>query len=303
MADAWRLAVGTWTSVRIKPPREITPRVAGRAIALGPLLGLALGFAAGAVSALPLLTLGRHVRGFAMLTPSASVDVGAVLVRLLCAVIAVALLAWLTRVLHIDGLADTADGFGSGRQGEAALEVMKRSDIGPFGVLTVLLVLLGDVVAIALLSGTWLGVAVVVIAVMAGRLAPTWLCLQGTPPARADGLGATVIGTVRLTTASIVTLLVVAAGVALTLLGNLLVGHGSALSPMAATSASLPLTIIALVGAAIGAALVVGLLRRRAIQRFGGITGDVLGASVELTTMTILVVSALVAGLAANALY
>jgi len=47
------------------------------------------------------------------------------------AVLAIAALATLTRCLHLDGLADTADGLGSRAPAERALEIMKKSDIGP----------------------------------------------------------------------------------------------------------------------------------------------------------------------------
>jgi adenosylcobinamide-GDP ribazoletransferase len=52
---------------------------------------------------------------------------------LLAAVLAVAALALLTRGLHLDGLADQA--------ADQALAIMKRSDIGPFGVVTLVLTL------------------------------------------------------------------------------------------------------------------------------------------------------------------
>src|ERR1700722_4367429 len=55
------------------------------------------------------------------------------------AVLAVATLALLSRGLHLDGLADLADGLGSGKPAPAALAVMRRSDIGPPGTVTLVL--------------------------------------------------------------------------------------------------------------------------------------------------------------------
>ena len=68
---------------------------------------------------------------------------------LLAAVLAIGVLAALTRGLHLDGLADLADGLGSRKPAGAALDIMKRSDIGPFGVLTIVLTLLIQVAALA----------------------------------------------------------------------------------------------------------------------------------------------------------
>ncbi|WP_146060088.1 adenosylcobinamide-GDP ribazoletransferase, partial [Streptomyces sp. SM5] len=72
---------------------------------------------------------------------------------LLAAVASAALPAALTRGLHLDGLADTADGLGSGKPAEDALRIMKQSDIGPFGVITLLFVLLAQVAALSELYG------------------------------------------------------------------------------------------------------------------------------------------------------
>ncbi|MEV4008814.1 adenosylcobinamide-GDP ribazoletransferase [Actinomadura sp. NPDC049753] len=69
--------------------------------------------------------------------------------HLLAAALAVAASAAVTRALHLDGLADLADGLGSGRPAAEALAIMKRSDIGPFGVVTLLLTLLVQVAALA----------------------------------------------------------------------------------------------------------------------------------------------------------
>ena len=117
---------------------------------------------------------------------------------LLAAVVTVAVPAVLTRGLHLDGLADAADGLGSGKPAEDALRVMKQSDIGPFGVLTLVLVLLAQVAALAELYGDALGAG----ARRRRRLrphrppAPHPGRPPGVPAARPEGLGAAVAGTV-----------------------------------------------------------------------------------------------------------
>jgi len=48
----------------------------------------------------------------------------------------------LTRGIHLDGLADWADGFGGGKNRSHTLAIMKDSNVGAFGILAVILVLL-----------------------------------------------------------------------------------------------------------------------------------------------------------------
>src|SRR3954447_24563718 len=137
-----------------------------------PLVGLVLGAIATAVGVL----------GARLISPFAG------------AVLTVAVLAALTRGLHLDGLADTADGLGPMRGRERALEVMHQSDIGPFGVVTVVLTLLLQVAALAvLLPGQWVAPAA---AVLVARLAMTRTGLPGTPVAETSSLGRAVQGTV-----------------------------------------------------------------------------------------------------------
>src|SRR5690606_5670188 len=117
---------------------------------------------------------------------------------LLAAVASVAVPAVLTRGLHLDGLADTADGLGSAKPAGDALRIMKQSDIGPFGVLTLVLVLLAQVAALTQAyghDGTRGALAAVVSAVVA-RLALTVAARHGVPSARPEGLGAAVAGVV-----------------------------------------------------------------------------------------------------------
>jgi adenosylcobinamide-GDP ribazoletransferase len=190
------------------------------------------------------------------------------------AVLALAVLALLTRGLHLDGLADLADGLGSGQPAEIALEIMRRSDIGPMGVVTVLFALLLQVAAVAQAGATWRGALVLATGVITGRLAMTWACRTGVPAARPEGLGALVAGTVRPVVPAVVTVvLAAAAGAAGAAIGGIRPG----------------LTLSGGVLAGLGAAWA---LERHAVRRLGGITGDVLGAIAEVATTVTLVVAA-----------
>ncbi len=59
------------------------------------------------------------------------------------------MLALLTRGLHLDGLADTADGLGTGRDPARALAAMKDPHVGAFGVVTLVLALLVQAAALS----------------------------------------------------------------------------------------------------------------------------------------------------------
>ena len=254
LPDAVRLAIGTLTVLPVRAPRRVEPDVAGWAMALAPLVGALLALAGGAL----LWALG--------LTDADP---------LLAAALTVGLLALLTRAMHLDGLADTADGLGSGKAAPAALDVMRRGDVGPFGVVTLLLVLLVQVVALAALVRGGSASAGLLVALVVSRLALPLLCLRGVPAARADGLGRVVAGSVgpaRLGTA-------LALAVVLLVVPTLVVGPAGSAVPTAAAC---------VVGPAVG-----GLVALRAVRRLGGITGDVLGAAVEAAFTAALVVLAL----------
>jgi adenosylcobinamide-GDP ribazoletransferase len=71
---------------------------------------------------------------------------------LLLSILTVAFLAAITGGLHLDGLADTADGFFSARPRERALEIMRDSHIGTMGVLALIFVLSIKVTALSELT-------------------------------------------------------------------------------------------------------------------------------------------------------
>ncbi len=182
------------------------------------------------------------------------------------AVLAVAVLAALTRGLHLDGLADTADGLGPLRGRERALQVMRQGDVGPFGVVTLLLTVLLQVAAAASLLGAGRGWTALVAAPLVARLAMARTGLPGVPMAAGSALGQSVAGTVS----------------ARWLAGWVFVA-----------AALLTVADQALLVSAVAGLLAAELLLRRARARLGGVTGDVMGAMGETAaTVTLLVAAA-----------
>ncbi|GED87438.1 adenosylcobinamide-GDP ribazoletransferase [Streptomyces sp. 6-11-2] len=249
-----RFAFGTLTVLPVGVSRWDREAARGGMLC-APLAGLVVGVAAAAVGLLLLLA-----------------GAGAPL----AAVATVAVPAALTRGLHLDGLADTADGLGSGRPAEDALRIMKQSDIGPFGVITLVFVLLAQVAALTrAYDGSWArGALAAVVSATVARLALTLAARTGVPAARPEGLGATVAGVVPVPGAFGAALVVAVAAVAA---GAFLGAHLWVLTALA-------------VVAALAAA---ELLLRHCTRRFGGVTGDVFGALAETAATTVLVVLAL----------
>jgi adenosylcobinamide-GDP ribazoletransferase len=191
---------------------------------------------------------------------------------LLSAAIAITCLAILTGGLHLDGLADTTDGLGSRAPAEHALDIMRRSDIGPFGVVALVLLLLLDVCALAAAGGEgspWRLCAALLVAAATGRVAGVHAALPWVPAARGSGFGTMVAGTVGPITAACVSAAVLAVG------GVLAMATGANPAGWVITQ------LISLTLA--------WSLRRALTRRLGGITGDVFGALIEASTMVVLI--------------
>ncbi|WP_240617354.1 adenosylcobinamide-GDP ribazoletransferase [Nocardioides speluncae] len=246
--NALRLLFGTLTILPVRPPTTVSRPVASWAMTLAPLAGGVLALLVAGPWALAM-----EYDGFGQ--------------PLLMGALAVSVLAVLTRAMHLDGLADTADGLGSGRRGDEALAIMRKSDIGPFGVVALVLSLLIQVAALAE-CGAHAPAALAVALVVSRTVLPV-LCTAWFPAARADGLGSLVAGSVPPLRA-LVSLLVAAALV----VGVLVVDDAPRLGFAA-------LGLLAGVGLAL-----------HARRRFGGLTGDVYGACVEVTFTAALMVAA-----------
>lgn len=172
-----------------------------------------------------------------------------------------AMLALATGALHLDGFADLCDGVGGGRDRDAALRIMKDSSIGAFGAVGLILLLLTKYLALTSLPAA-VKPAVLLLMPVAGRWAPVMLTVTIPYLRGPEGTGsafAAHAGRRELLLATL-TLLVVAA----------ILFRGEAL---------LPVTGLALV------AVIFGVWIKR---RLGGVTGDVMGAAVELLEVTTL---------------
>ena len=175
--------------------------------------------------------------------------------------------AWVlvTGGLHLDGLADSADAWVGGHgDSERTMAIMKDPRSGPAAVSTLVLTLLLKFAALAVLAKAGAGPALL-LAPLLGRSSLVTLLLT-TPYVRPGGMGSAISAHLPRVAAVLVLFLTVA--------GGLLAGKAGAL----ALAAALAMWVI---------------LRWMMMRRLGGMTGDTLGAAVELTEAAVLVVLAL----------
>ena len=181
----------------------------------------------------------------------------------LAAVLALAVGALLTGALHLDALADTADAL-SARTRERALEIMRDHAIGSYGAAALILDLLLKAGALSLLAAHGQALRVAVAAGALSRTTPVLLA-AALPYARTEtGLGQSLTQSTR---ARATIAAVLAAGIAVSLTG----ADGA---------------IAAAAAAAVTALL--GLAYRRWLE---GVTGDTLGAAVELTEIAVFLIA------------
>ncbi len=194
------------------------------------------------------------------------VATGIGLPRAMSACCSLGVMLLVTGALHEDGLADMADGFGGGRDATRKLEIMRDSRIGSYGALALLLSSLLRLLAVSAVAGPMRVCAALVASGALSRAAIVLLLLL-LPPARPDGLGASLHPLPRGVAAAALVL-------ACTFVAAL------------ARPALLPPGRLLLASAC--AAAVAVIVARLARRQIGGHTGDVLGACAVLSECAVL---------------
>jgi adenosylcobinamide-GDP ribazoletransferase len=225
------------------PTPAYTPDSLARSVKFFPVVGLLVGAAAALLHLLLTPHLQRIVVAFFVLT----------------------FLLLVTGLIHEDGLADAADGFGGGSNREKILAIMRDSHIGAYGAAALTLSLVGRILLLSSLPLT-----LVPQYLIATRVLGQWTTLPLSyylSPARAqiedrtDGQGARIA---RMTSRA-----------------SLIVGT---IFSFAIVIALLRARAAFAIGAAIVVALASGLYFQK---RIGGVTGDCFGAANQVTEIVV----------------
>jgi adenosylcobinamide-GDP ribazoletransferase len=234
-----RLAASFLTIIPLVGERPSSPQAVAASLGWFPMVGFIIGAALACEDAILTRMLGGAIS----------------------AVLVVLTLTVVTGAVHLDGLADTADALGAGRNRRRALEILSDSRIGSFGAAAVFFALALEVTAIARSAG-----AARHAAIFAALGISRWamVAVSGLDYLRPDGAGAMLLGAqARRSNMTIAGLTV--AGAMLPILGT----H--------------------VVSAVIVAILVVAAMRSFFRRWIGGVTGDLIGACGMIVEVAVLI--------------
>ena len=250
-----RLAVAIMFLTRIPVPGRWEPGAedVGRSMLFFPLVGAALGgmqwlFLQGATHLADAIREHTH---YHLALPAS-----------LLSVFIVAIGAGLTGALHLDGLADMADGFGGGHTRQDVLRIMRDHSIGSYGAIALILILALKLASVSLLikrGAAWPTLIIAPAVARSTSVALGFLLPYARASEEGSGLGAARAGWLEVIV-SLLTAIVIAFG-----LGGWLGGAG---------------LLIAILVSSASAAI--------CMRRIQGVTGDTLGANIEISESLIL---------------
>lgn len=167
---------------------------------------------------------------------------------------------FLTGGLHLDGVADTCDGIFSHRSKERILEIMKDSRIGTFGVVSLIMLLLGDWLFLSKST-----IFAIILFPIIGRWIALWTCRMSTY-AREKGFGNQFIVEAKNTKSLIVFILF-----------TVLICIGSIVFHQLEVIVAIIFTYLIMIS-----------VIKRINRKLDGITGDIIGFSIEFSQLCFL---------------
>jgi len=235
--DGLILALQFFTRIPVNKEVSFQGKNIGKSLFYLPIIGLVIGM----IAALPAILLSGYSKPIS-------------------ALLTVLIITGLTGGLHLDGLADTFDGFLSGREKNRVMEIMKDSTLGAFGAVALIFAIISKLVAVHELPAEyWIGIP---LSLANARLVAGYV-ITTKKNAREDGLGALFKSS--------------AAGKNVLLSGLVMIGIILFINPI---------FLIPLAGSFIMGELIVFW----AYRKIDGMTGDVYGAVIELCELTSLII-------------
>jgi adenosylcobinamide-GDP ribazoletransferase len=210
-------------------------------------------------------TAGRATRWFPLVGALIGAIYGAIawagMLRLPAPLVAVFVLiteALLTGAMHMDGLADMADGFGGGKTREDILRIMRDPSIGSYGAVALALLVAFKITVLAQLLERHRAFPYLVLAALLGRWTPAPLA-RFLPYVRPTKGAPAFVATTEFLWSTVLTAAIIAA--------------------MRIPQGFVCWVVVAIATAAFGAFC---------YRKIGGITGDTLGAAIEIAECLVL---------------
>lgn len=169
----------------------------------------------------------------------------------------------ITGAIHIDGLGDTIDGIFSGREKERILEIMKDSRVGTFGALGIIFLIVGKIITLSSINAIEIYKAII-IAPIISRTLITFLMYKRKYAREKEGMGDLFISVLEKKN-FIIALII----------GIILISTIGRIKGVTLLIICFFLTI---------------LFRNYIEKRIDGVTGDILGASVELNELLVFLI-------------
>ncbi|WP_422487025.1 adenosylcobinamide-GDP ribazoletransferase [Gudongella sp. DL1XJH-153] len=235
--DGLILALQFFTRIPVGKEVSFNEKNIGRSLFFLPFIGIIIG----CIAALPIIML--HSTS-----------------KMIASLLSILVIATFTGGLHLDGLADTFDGFLSGRKRDRVMEIMKDSTLGSFGALALIFLILSKFVAVyELPASAWIAIP---LSLANARLVAGYVILA-KKNAREDGLGVLFKSSV--------------AGKNIIMAGIIYIGIIMFINPW---------YILPLAGS-----LVVGeAMTLWSYKKIDGLTGDVYGAIIELCEVASMII-------------